>query len=71
MLGKKSKNKNETEIIKTLSENQSYKNDVIPKVINDSFDLEKKAQSKHNKEAKNLRINSAKISQKKSLILKS
>ena len=71
MLCKKSENKNETEIIKTLSENQSYKNDVIPKVINDSFDLEKKAQSKHNKEAKNLRINSAKISQKKSLILKS
>ena len=52
MLCKKSENKNETEIIKTLSENQSYKNDVIPKVINDSFDLEKKAQSKHNMSTK-------------------
>ena len=33
-------------------ENQSYKNDVIPRVINDSFDLEKKAQSKHNMSTK-------------------
>ena len=33
-------NKNETELIKVLSERQRYKNDEIPRMINDSFNLE-------------------------------
>ena len=45
-LGAENKNKNET--IKVLLENQRYKNNVIPKMINDSFDPENKTQSKSN-----------------------
>ena len=43
-----SENKNKTEIIKVLSENQRYKNGKIPRMINDSFDPENKTQSKGN-----------------------
>ena len=42
------KNKNKTEIVKVLWENQRYKNDVITRMINDGFDPEHKTQSKSN-----------------------
>ena len=44
----RTENKNKTETIKVLSENQRYKNNEIPRMINDSFDPENKTQSKGN-----------------------
>ena len=41
-------NKNKTEILKVLSENQHYKNNEIPRTINDSFKPENKTQSEAN-----------------------
>ena len=48
----RAENKNKTEIIKVLTENKRYKNDVVPRMINHSFDLENKTQSKGNMSAK-------------------
>ena len=44
----RAKNKNKTEIMTVLLENQHYKNVEIPRMINDSFDPENKIQSKGN-----------------------
>ena len=48
----RAENNNKTEIIKVLSENQRYKNNVIPRVVNDSFDPENKTQTKGNMSTK-------------------
>ena len=44
----RAESKNKTEIIKVLSENRRYKNDEIPRMINDSLNPENKTQSKAN-----------------------
>ena len=44
----KVENKNKKEILKVVSENQHYKNNEIPRTINDSFEPENKTQSEAN-----------------------
>ena len=44
----RAESKNKTGIIKVLSENRRYKNDEIPRMINDSLNPENKTQSKAN-----------------------
>ena len=44
----RAENKNKIEIIKVLSEKPRYRNDEIPRMINDSFNPENKTQRKGN-----------------------